>query len=151
MGQTRIITAEIRVWALPGRLADPVKTAPASIFTSFGYGAALRPLPVRGGKGNRGQTQQPVRTDISVFTPVFPRAAATATRAPPPESFRSGPLRRPPSRAALCPRPPHPRRRSASLRARRRTPAAVFSAVFAGEYSAAFLFVFAGTMDVFGG
>jgi hypothetical protein len=33
----------------------------------------------------------------------------------------------------------------------RRTPAAVFSAVFAGEYSAAFLFVFAGTMDVFGG
>nr|XP_051220963.1 uncharacterized protein LOC127339106 [Lolium perenne] len=49
------------------------------------------------------------------------------------------PLRRPPSRAELRRRPPHLRRtpaqRSASLRTRRRTPAVVFSTVFAGHNS----------------
>jgi hypothetical protein len=45
--------AEIRSWAIPGRLAGPVKMAPALIFPGFDYGAGLRPLLMRGGSGDR--------------------------------------------------------------------------------------------------
>ncbi|KAK1602962.1 hypothetical protein QYE76_027162 [Lolium multiflorum] len=99
--------------------------APASFFAVFEYGAGRRPYLCGVGAGIVGETSIPIPkacADISVPPTHFPPRAAAATRAPPPESVRSAPLRRPPSRAELHRRPAHLRHTPPKFRVPPRAP-----------------------------